>query len=143
MRPISFIYIEKISQDEFNNEVKKWNEIGFIYYPFHKMFSVERVDNRISVSRGRPFNENCGLIRDSFVSTRGIGYIIVLPSSVSLTHEIMDKIAIEIKTDIEDLGISSYQLVTSLDDDSKKIDIMLAYNSIKQAKSKFNKLREV
>ena len=139
MRHISFIYIEKTMFNQIEDEKEMWREVGFEYVPFHYVIdfaSVNEIDDKPElkeiVTKGRPLNMNNGLIRDSFISTKGIGILVVLKNDY--VNDLMyDKIGQLIKELVIDLGIDDYQLVSNFENENKKIDIIKLNNSIKHS----------
>jgi hypothetical protein len=147
MRPITFIYVEKIKHDQLEEEQEKWLEADFEYVPFHYMFDFTAVDpfadnleENEYVIKGRPLSMNNGLIRDAFISIKGIGFLTVLADD-EIPNEIYKLMGNFIKQVIIDLGIENYQLVSNFYEKDKKLDTIKLHSAIEEAVDKFLKIR--
>jgi len=147
MRYINFFYLEKINYSDFKSEKQKWEEAGFEYVPYHFLINLtdfdslkENINIDEVVSRGRPFNMNNGLIRDSFISQKGIG-ILIITNGETITTEMYNVIGSLIKNTYVDLGIENHQLVTNFYEKDKKVDTIKVTNAVKEAKDAFIKIR--
>jgi len=148
MRHVNFVYIEKVTLSDYQKEIKKWKDANFEYVPFHYLLDLSKLDevsidmslNEL-VTRGRPLSMNNGLIRDAFISPKGVG-ILVLFDAPDLSNKMYEKLGELVKFIVMDLGLNSYQLVTSFYEENKKIDVLKLNGYIKNAKDYFLKLQK-
>ena len=143
MRPINFIYVEAITQEDLIEENKKWKEAGFEYVPFHYMlnFSEHKADNGAVIVKGRPLNMNNGLIRDSFLSAKGIGVLLVVNEYGNIPISIYKQLGKLIKQTTIDIGLTEYQLATNYSIEERKLDIVKLHSEILNAEVEFLKIK--
>jgi len=142
MRPINFIYSEVITQKDLINENSKWKEAGFEYVPFHYMVNFNEPNaESVSITKGRPLNMNNGLIRDSFLSTKGLGFLVVVNEYGELPISVYENLAKLIKQVVVDIGLNEYQLATNYNIDSRKLDIIKLHSEILNAEADFLKIK--
>ena len=114
MRQIKFFVITK-TKDEYPAVVEKSFEKGMIYpAPHYYIFKMDydNTDEEYSIVKMRPIVERCGTVRDSLLNNNGIGIVIHAPNGEELSEEVNNKIAMIIKSTIDDFGIIQYQIVT-------------------------------
>ena len=134
------IYVEAISESSYQDEVALWREAGFEFYPYHFLVSFRGLHMEPVFEKGRPLNSNCGLIRDSFLSTRSIGYLILVPDGYKFDNEMAERIAGHMKNVIVDLGIDEFQVASNYKDKSRSVDMSMVYYAIQDAHDGFARL---
>jgi hypothetical protein len=146
MRHLKFIYLEHIKHSDLQKEHNRWIEANFELVPFHYLldFTSDRPDEDKDsefpyVQKGRPLDLNNGLIRDSFISNKGIGFLVVTEDG-ELNRDIYNKIGAFVKYVVTDLGIKDFQLVTDFYEDERKLDILRVNSAIELAEVNFLKV---
>lgn len=137
------IYAEAIKESDYDKEVAVWKDAGFEFYPYHFLVSFRGLHMEPIIEKGRPLNENCGLIRDSFVSARSIGYLILLPEGHDFDSELADRVAGHMKSIVVDLGLEQFQVATNYKDKKRSVDMTMMYHAIKSASDGFARLTNV
>jgi len=137
MRGISYVYIIKMTQDELNDYVVKAKEAGLIYHPAHFVYSMKNTEGEVFEYKFRPLNENNGLSRDSIISRRSVGVVIVTPYVMEIPHKTYESVARKIKNILLDIGLTKPELVTDFKDTNKQINVSTMYNEIKQSDNDF------
>ena len=137
MRGISYVYIIKMTQDELDDYVKGAKEAGLIYHPAHLVYSMKNTEGEVFEYKFRPLNENNGLSRDSIISRRSVGVVIVTPNVMEIPHKTYESVAKKIKNVLLDIGLTKPELVTDFKDMNKQINVNIMYNEIKQSGNDF------
>ncbi len=141
MRKLNYFVITK-TQDQYPAVVSKSFEKGMIYpAPHYYIFKMDYSDpdEEYKVVRMRPLAERCGTVRDSALNMAGIGILVHTPNNEELTEEVQNKIAVIIKSTIDDFGIIQYQIVTDEISDDAFVDTTYLPALVAKTPSMFTK----
>lgn len=126
MRKIGFFVVTQTTE-EYPAVVKSSFEKGMIYpSPHIYIFKMDPLDSEedIKIVKMRPMSERCGTVRDSQLNRAGVGIVIHNPTKSEFSEKLKQKVAIAIKSIVDDLGIIQYQIVTDEVSEDAFVDVL-------------------
>jgi hypothetical protein len=141
MRPIKFFVVTQTDK-QYPAIVEDSFEKGMIYpAPHYYIFKMDynSDDEEYKIIKMRPLFERCGTVRDSILNANGVGILIHNPDGSALSESAKQKIAMVIKSLVDDFGIIQYQIVSDEISDEAFVDTTYLPALVSATPSMFNK----